>query len=450
MANHQIDIVVVGAGAAGLAAGIFAAEACVNTTHDKGLEPAIPSAQIVVLDGANRIGAKIMISGGGRCNVTNEAVSANDFNGLKPVVRNILAAFDENATSRWFESLGVPLKREESGKVFPVTDKARTVLDALTGRCRHLGVDIRTEHRVMEITSASESERGSACSPGFIVRHERGEIRARRVVMATGGQSLPGTGSDGSGWEIARRLGHTVTSTHPALVPLVLHPSMFHAELSGLSQEVELTTIVNGKRVDRRTGSMLWTHTGISGPVVMDCSRFWTTAKAAGYAVDLRCHFWPGAGFEQVDRWLVSQREARPKLSLGKLVAQQVPERVAGALCRWSGIDPGTPVGQLSSDCRRRVVHAITHLPLPVERDRGWNYAEVTAGGVPLNEIDFRTMESRKVPDLYLIGEMLDCDGRIGGFNFQWAWATGYLGGRGAVGSPLSRTGLPSADLRSS
>lgn len=408
------DIAVLGAGAAGLAAGIFAAEAAEEQGRAR---------RIVLLDSAKTIGAKILVSGGGRCNVTHEQVSHRDFVPSSPTVRHILAAFSAQAARDWFASMGVALTREETGKLFPVTDKARTVLQALTTRCRDLNVTIRPRHRVSDVIAKD----------GFVVRHEQGELQAERVIMATGGRSLPRTGSDGYGWEIVRRLGHRVTDCQPALVPLVLKDSLFHADLSGLSQDTELTTLVDGTQVDRRTGRLLWTHFGVSGPVVMDASRFWTIAHAHGVTVEVRCNFLPGVGFDDAERQMIAQMEARPTLSVGKTLAQQVPERLALALCKHCGVAPITPAGRLARAARRTLVHALTGLPLPILRDRGWNYAEVTAGGVPLDEMAFRTMESRKVPGLHLIGEMLDCDGRIGGFNFQWAWATGYLAGRGAI-----------------
>jgi len=412
--SDKADIAVIGAGAAGLAAGIFAAEAGAGRTL-----------RIVVLDGAKSIGAKILISGGGRCNVTHEEVRPQDFHGPLHVVRNVLAAFPVSTTIDWFCSLGVELKREETGKLFPVADRARTVLQALVTRCDKLAVEIRCGSRVSDL--------GPDEAGGFLVRHDQGELKAGRVIMATGGRSLPRTGSDGQGWSIVRRLGHRVTETYPALVPLVLDERMFHAELSGLSQVVELATLVEGKPVDRRTGSLLWTHFGVSGPVFMDASRFWTIARGQGQAVEVRCNFWPGMSGEQADQNLTDLIGARPRLSLGKLLAQQLPGRLAEALCRHCGMDPAMQAGQLTRAARRSLVAALTALVLPVVRDRGWNYAEVTAGGVPLGEIDFRTMESRKCAGLHLIGEMLDCDGRIGGFNFQWAWATGYLAGRSAA-----------------
>jgi predicted Rossmann fold flavoprotein len=224
-----------------------------------------------------------------------------------------------------------------------------------------------------------------------------------------------------------------VTPTYAALVPLVLAPQMFHAELAGASQEVELSVFAGGKRIDHRTGSLLWTHFGISGPVVMDASRHWTIAHETGQKPRMLCNLFPGEDFEAVERWLVASIAARPRASVLTHVSQRLPERVATALLRHADVDASIAAGQLSREGRRAIVHALTALVLPVVQHRGWNYAEVTAGGVPLAEVDFRTLQSRMIPRLHLAGETLDCDGRIGGFNFPWAWATGYLAGRAAV-----------------
>lgn len=408
------DVAIVGGGAAGLAAAIFAAEAA---PRDR---------RIVLLDGAKRLGAKILVSGGGRCNVTHQVVTADDFNGSRNIIRNVLAAFDAAATVRWFAAMGVELKREQTGKLFPVTDSARSVLNALLDRCRELGVVILPATRVGSVTKSSEL---------FQIRHAGGTLAARAVIFCTGGRSLPRSGSDGSGWQIVRGLGHSVTPTYPALVPLVLDPTMFHASVSGIAQEVELSIWADGKRIDQRTGSLLWTHFGISGPVVMDASRHWVIAHETGRRPELRCNLCPPDEFGHAEQWLVSQAANRRRASLVTVLAQRLPERVATELCSYLKCDPDLTLAQLSRETRRSLAHGLTGLPLPVAGPRGWNYAEVTAGGVPLAEIDFRTMQSRKTPGLYLAGEILDCEGRIGGFNFQWAWATGHLAGRGAVRS---------------
>jgi predicted Rossmann fold flavoprotein len=414
--NHTADIAIVGAGAAGLAAAIFAGEAAAGARR------------IVLIDGAAKIGAKILVSGGGRCNVTHDHIRPEDYHGSRNIVRNILRAFDEQATVRWFESLGVDLKREDTGKLFPVTDSARNVLDALTSRCRALGVELRTACRITRITPTSPD------AASFTLHHEAGCITAPRLILATGGRSLPKTGSDGQGWALARRLGHTVTDTHTALVPLVLDEGFFHAKLAGISHEVQTTVTVAGKPTDRRTGSLLWTHFGISGPVAMDASRMWTHAHDAGHDVAICLNFCPGESFDSIERLLIDAAQRQAQRPVTALLAGRLPKRVAEAVAEHLGVG-AAKLGQLSRDRRRQLAHGLVALPLPVTKHRGWNYAEVTAGGVPLDEIDYRTMASRRCEGLYLAGEMLDVDGRIGGFNFQWAWATGHLAGRAAAGS---------------
>ncbi|MDB5320041.1 MAG: putative Oxidoreductase with FAD/NAD(P)-binding domain [Phycisphaerales bacterium] len=452
------DLAIIGGGAAGLTAAIFAAQAAGS---GKG---------ILLLDTAKSLGAKILVAGGGRCNVTHERVTPADFNGAPTIVRNILAAFDADAAVRWFASLGVELKREETGKLFPVTDSARTVLNALLHRCEELGVTILTGCRItaiapptdgtayftLEITAnamgrwgdremrSKASDRAPSSPPTPPSPHPPTTfLRATRLLLATGGRSLPKTGSDGSGWLLAQQLNHTVTDTHAALVPLVLdNNKFFHAQLSGLSQIVELSTYASNKRIDRRTGSLLWTHFGISGPVVMDASRHWVIATESGAAAELRCNFLPGETFETTERCLIDAATARPRASIATILGERLPQRVADALLAHVKLIPTTPLAQLPRDARRTLAHGLTALPLPVVQHRGWNYAEVTAGGVPLAEIDYRTLRSRKHPNLYLAGELLDCDGRIGGFNFQWAWATGYLAGTAAgkgVETPTDR-----------
>lgn len=409
------DIAVVGAGAAGLAVAIAAGERATGR-----------ALSIVLLDGAKTIGAKILISGGGRCNVTHDTVTTNDYFGNRRIIKNVLAAFSVQDAVEWFAAMGITLKREDTGKLFPVTDSARTVLTALITRCRNLGIMIQTGHRVTRVDKSADI--------GFVIQHSHGVLQAKHVILATGGRSVPKSGSDGFGYGLARRLGHSVTATVPALVPLILDDRMFHHSLSGLSQAVELATMVEGRKVDQRTGSLLWTHFGISGPVVMDASRFWTLAHERGEKTLVTANFLPGRTQEEARAWFMQEAAHHPRRSIANTLALRVPDRFAEALCRHAACHPQQAIAQVCRADRERVISTLTKLALPIERDRGWNYAEVTAGGVPLEEIDYRTMESRLVPGLYLIGEILDCDGRIGGFNFQWAWATGFLAGRAIAG----------------
>ncbi len=426
--SPDCHIVIIGAGAAGLTAAIFAAEA-----H--------PHLHVTILDSARTVGAKILISGGGRCNVTNITVTPKDFHAPARTVERVLKQFNEQQTVQWFASMGVLLKQETTGKMFPVTNKAKSVLSALLLQCEKLGIEIKTTHRVKTITKDGQL---------FQIETDMGRLTAHRVIMATGGQSLPKSGSDGSGWTLAQELGHTVTSRYPALVPLILNKSFFHEELSGTSHQATVITTVNGKRVDRRTGSLLWTHFGLSGPVVMDASRFWISASEQGCDPSLSISFLPEQTFEEIDQWLALAPQQPHQTSVGSLLSRKLPQRVVKILCSYVAnehaktsstptavIDIASlPLSQLSRQHRRLLTHTLTGLPLPIVATRGWNFAEVTAGGIPLGEINTKTMASKKTSGLYLVGEMLDCDGRIGGFNFQWAWATGYIAGR-KVGAGL-------------
>ena len=413
--SDTADLVVIGAGAAGLATAIFAKE--------EG-----PELSVVLLEGAKKVGAKILISGGGRCNVTHKVVDSSDFQGNQPIIRGLLKSFSEEDAVAWFSSMGVELVEEDTGKLFPTTNSAKTVVAALIARCEELEVDIRTEHRV----SALSQDSGS-----WTIEHAAGAISARRVVIATGGLALPKSGSDGFGLDFAEQRGHEVTALWPALVPLTLEESFPHAELSGIAHEVELSTRVNGKIIDRRTGALLWTHTGISGPVAMDASRFWVGARHEQKEAGLFACILPGEDRESVEEIFLEVTREEPKRNVMSLLSPPLPRRVVEVCLGLAGIEGNPALSQVKKESRKALVRALTELELPVSGDRGWSYAEVTAGGVSLAEIDRRNMESRKQPGLHFVGEVLDCEGRIGGFNFQWAWSTGHQAGR-AIARALS------------
>jgi predicted Rossmann fold flavoprotein len=367
------------------------------------------SLRIAAIDSAKRIGAKILISGGGRCNVTNEVVTAQDFNGMQNGIAKVLRTFDVAATIAFFESLGVPLKREDTGKIFPVSNRARDVIDALLAAASDAGVEIVSG---MPVTSLER---------GFIIN---GSMHADRVILAAGGRSVPKTGSDGSGYALARALGHTVTRTFPALVPLIVSPDHWITAISGTSVDAELSVkSPTGRVLHRHRGSMLFTHFGLSGPVVLDISRHWIASQPA----TLAANFLPGETFDSLEAALLDAGRRNPRATVFSVLRGRLPERLITLLA------PDTPLGRMTKDDRRRIVRDVIDHTLPVIRDRGFDYAEVTAGGVPLDEIDLATMESRLCKNLYLCGEILDVDGRIGGFNFQWAWSSGRAAGRGAA-----------------
>ncbi|MEX0776609.1 MAG: NAD(P)/FAD-dependent oxidoreductase [Phycisphaeraceae bacterium] len=419
--QQQLDIAIVGAGAAGLMAAICAGRAA------KARSSAVPPLRIAALDGAARLGAKILIAGGGRCNVTHDVVAPTDFaGGNVNQIAKVLRSFSVDDTVAFFRDLGVTLKREETGKLFPTTDRAQTVLNALLRACEQAGVALLTNHRVATVMPVDT---------GFELETNQDVIRARRVILATGGKSLPKTGSDGYGYELARELGHTVTRTMPGLVPLVLEQGHYLTTLSGVSMAVELTVRSGtGKVLHRQSGAMLLTHFGLSGPAVLDISRHLLAARSEDAAAALTANLMPGEDFQSMDARLVRAAEQQPRATVFALLRQVMPERLADQLPRQSAqVDPQTPMAQLSKDSRRALVRTLVELPLPVTRDRGFLFAEVTAGGVPLEEVSVPTMASRRCPGLYLCGEILDVDGRIGGYNFQWAWCTGRLAGLAAA-----------------
>jgi predicted Rossmann fold flavoprotein len=324
---------------------------------------------------------------------------------------------------RFFAELGVRLKTEPGGKLFPVTDRARTVLDALLQALADTGAELRAGARVESIARQPDG--------AFLLRGPFGELAARAVILATGGMSLPETGSDGHGYALARGLGHTTTALiHPALVPLLLPRAHPLTRLSGVATPVELELRSgSGKRFRQIAGALLCTHFGISGPAALDLSRHLLAARAADPAVHVTANFWPGQTADGLDREL----QALGRASVGAHLRRVVPERLGRALCEAAGIDPASPGHRLTRAERAALVAAVVAHPLPVTGDRGFRYAEVTAGGVPLAEVRLETLASRVAPGLFLCGEILDVDGRLGGFNFQWAWASGRVAGAGAA-----------------
>ena len=415
---ERCDVAVVGAGAAGLMAGIHAA----RTLGDSG--------DVVGLDGARRIGMKILVAGGGRCNVTHHEVRPEDYAGSsQPAIRKVLGRFSVQRTIEFFEDLGVELKREPTGKLFPVTDRAKTVLGALLDAWRHAGADLRFPRRVESI---------EPLSPGFRVRGEGTDLVADRVILTTGGKALPKSGSDGAGYDLARALGHSVTHhVHPALVPLVLREGSELRDLSGVASEARLEVRDGrGRRLATYTAPLLCTHFGISGPVVLDASRHLLSARLAG---DAEAHM--------VLDWLPRENRGSFEADLlgaagGQTIAGvlrgRLPERLASTLSLVAGLQGSDRVRGLSRASRNRLLAALFEHRIQVDGDRGYSHAEATAGGVPLSEVRLDTMESRPTPGLHLAGEILDVDGRVGGFNFQWAWASGQVAGLAAAKATLS------------
>lgn len=399
------NVVVVGAGAAGLATAVFCARRK-------------PELRVCILDGAAKVGAKILVSGGGRCNVTHESVAATDFWGGSPnVIRRILSALPVDRTIAFFQEIGVTLHLEDRGKYFPDSNSARTVLDALLREAKRLGVELRSSHRVTGIVRSEGLFRLSTSG---------GEISSRKVVLATGGLSLPKTGSDGGGYQLAASLGHTIIPTTPGLEPLLLEGG-FAAALSGIAHPVEICVRAAGRKPVILEGPMLWTHFGISGPAALDASRHWQRAKLDGLAVGVTVNLLPGNDAVSLETTLLQLVQSQPRTQLRNTLSTLIPAKVADAVLAQLKLRGDTTMANLPREDRRTLIQALLEWPLPVSGGRGYNFAEVTAGGVPLAEVDPSTLESRPCPGLYFTGEILDVDGRLGGFNFQWAWSSAWV-----------------------
>ncbi|MEZ4728323.1 MAG: aminoacetone oxidase family FAD-binding enzyme [Caldilineaceae bacterium] len=287
----KADVTIVGAGAAGLTAAIWA-----GRTN--------PHRTIILLDGAAKLGAKILVAGGGRCNVTHDVVTADAYaGGSRNAIKKVLQRFDVPATVAFFRELGVDLKREETGKLFPTADQARTVLNALLAGVRQSGVTIYHPYRVTAI--ARQAER-------FVISGDWGALQTA-VILATGGKSLPKSGSDGYGYELVKGLGHTVTGRiFPALVPLTLPKEHVLCSLSGLSVDATLKCAGNGKRLASFTGAILCTHFGLSGPAVLDISRYWIDAQRDDPQATLVVNWWPGADAQRFDAQLLALGKGAP------------------------------------------------------------------------------------------------------------------------------------------
>ena len=401
-------VVVIGAGAAGTMAAIFAASS---------------GAQTQLLERTGDGGRKILISGGGRCNVLPIAVDESRFvtDSSPHILRKMIRSWPLAGQIAFFEAdVGIPLAEErESGKLFPASNRARDVRDGL------LALAVRKGVTLMMNTLVTRFEPAGA---GWRIDREGGApLQADAVIVATGGLSVPNTGSDGLGLRGAAELGHAVHPTYAALTPLIATPPPF-GNLAGVSLPVTLTARAAG-RAATASGGFLFTHRGYSGPAVLDISHIAVRSRAGKGPPARIAVRWTPLGDQD---WESALRPPGSR-TVGGALRARMPERLARALLGSAGVDPGRALADLRRDERLRVIETLVRGELPWSGDEGYRKAEVTGGGVSLGEIDPRTMQSRKHPGLFLCGELLDAFGPIGGYNFLWAWATGRSAGRGAA-----------------
>jgi predicted Rossmann fold flavoprotein len=402
-------VVVVGAGAAGLVAAERAASRGLRT---------------LLLEKNRKLGVKILMSGGTRCNLTH----ATDARGIVAAygppgrfLHSALAALGPQALVALVEAEGVATKVEETGKIFPVSNRAVDVLAAFTSRLERSGCKVAREEPLTTIDKIGEQ---------FQLVTPNRTLTAERVIVTVGGQSYPGSGTTGDGYRWAKAVGHAIVPPRPALVPITTSAAWV-ASLSGITipdVQLRLFEPENNKPLDTRRGSLLFTHFGLSGPVVLDISRH-VSGHARPQTLRLECDFYPAVNTVAVELHLKAQIQIGGKKQLIAMMPEVLPRRLAEALLQNAGLSPEQKAGELSKVSRAALVQAIKQTSIPVHGTRGFAKAEVTAGGIALDEVDSRTMQSKIVPGLFLAGEVLDLDGPIGGYNFQAAFSTGWLAG---------------------
>jgi predicted Rossmann fold flavoprotein len=419
-AEENWDVAIVGAGAAGLMAAVEAANS---------------GARTLLLEKNRKPGVKILMSGGTRCNITQSTDNRGIVAAFGPPGRflhSALAAFGVSDTIELFHGEGVPTKVESTGKVFPVSDRASDVLAALVRRLDRSAATIALDEPVVEIDRHGD---------GFHVRTSRRDLHARKLLITTGGQSYPGCGTSGDGYRWVAELGHRVVTPRPALVP-VRTTAAWVRGLGGITiadatvrvlepvdqtQHPDEARRKNGLLAERR-GSLLFAHFGLSGPVVLDVSRF-VSEHAAPHSLTLECDFLPAFDTGTMLEAFRGQAAAAGKKQLISVIGEYLPRRLCEALLASAGFSPQMKVAELGQRGWNEVAAALKRQRIPIEGTLGFKKAEVTAGGVELGEINSSTMESKLVPNLFLAGEILDLDGPIGGYNFQAAWSTGALAG---------------------
>ena len=409
----RFDVIVIGAGAAGMMAAVTAAQ---------------NGAKTAVIEPNEKVGRKLAITGKGRCNVTNNSDNENI---LKNIPRNprfmysSLSMFSSEDTMNFFEWRGVPLKTERGNRVFPVSDKAYDIVDALFFAMKDEGVEL-IKGRVTDILTEDSAVKG--------VKTESGNIFGERVILATGGISYPVTGSTGDGHKLSEKLGHTVTELKPSLVPLETRENC--AEMMGLSlKNVTLTLRDNekNKNVFSEMGEMLFTHFGISGPLVLSASSRMDKVTEGKYTavIDLK----PALDIGQLEKRIMRDFEERKNMQLDNALRKLLPEKIIHPLLKKAEVSPAKQVNSVTKAERTAILSCIKAFSLSITAYRPIAEAIITDGGISVKEINPKTMESKLINGLYFAGEIIDVTGFTGGYNLQIAFSTGYAAGIAAAES---------------
>ncbi|BCG57214.1 hypothetical protein PUR_06390 [Paenibacillus sp. URB8-2] len=415
----EFDVIVIGGGPSGLMASVAAAE------H---------GASVLLIDKGTKLGRKLGISGGGRCNVTNMKETAEliaHIPGNGRFLYSALGHFDNRSIVDFFENLGIRLKEEDNGRMFPVSDKASSVVSALVGKVKSLGVQVITDSPVREVVY------GKDCVHGVLLASGK-RLTGRAVIIATGGKSVPHTGSTGDGYAWAEAAGHTVTELYPTEVPIVSREDWIKSgELQGLSLRDVALSVWNekGKKLISHRGDMIFTHFGLSGPIALRCSQFLRQVqrKTGKQSVELSIDLFPDMRPNETEAQLRDRLEAESKKAVRNALKGLLPERLIPLLLSKSGIDGDLTGPHLSKSNLAALAALMKRMPVLAHGTRPLEEAFVTGGGIHLKEVDPGTMQSKLMPGLYFCGEILDIHGYTGGYNITAAFSTGYTAGMHAA-----------------
>ena len=397
-------VIVIGGGASGLMAALSAAENKDN--------------RVLLLERQQRAGRKLLATGNGRCNLTNTGASIAHYHGEEPsFARPALERFTPSDTLAFFAQMGLLTEEEYGGRVYPLSNSANSVLDVLRFALARAGVEIHTACRV----SSVRREKG-----GFAVACETESFFADALIVACGGAAGGKLGGVTDGYEILKSLGHRRTKLYPALCPLLTAPEYPRA-LKGVRADAAVTLIQGGRSFARSTGEVQFTETGVSGPAVFDVSR---AASVCGGGAEIAFDFFLGRETQPISDMLRARRDAMPELEAGELLTGMLHNRLGRMCVKYAGIGGAAPLRTLSDEDLARVLRCCRDFRLEIRGTAGFDAAQVTAGGISTAQFDPDTLQSRLVPGLYACGEVLDIDGDCGGYNLQWAWASGALAGR--------------------
>lgn len=429
MANR---VIVAGGGASGLVAAISAAE---------------NGAEVTIIEHRDRVGKKILMTGNGRCNLTNMSdvrgkYYSSDADSLK-LIYNTLVRFDAVKTRDFFKRLGLYTKEKRDGGVYPVSEQAAIVLDVLRSACDRLNVQIRTDCEVTAVRPDKtggmvsvtqyvrvDREQGKRDKKSKVLSERKEELKYDQLILATGGKAVSVSGSDGSGYALAKRLGHSLIEPLPALVQLRCDGNFFKA-LSGVRTQARIRLLVNGKETANEEGELQLTDYGISGIPVFQLSRLASRALYVGKRCEAGIDFIPYIK-ETVDTVYGRGMKAFAHKTVEEFLAGMVHKKVAAAVCKLNGIAPGATVGQSGMGKVHDCIRMLADFRVKITAPNSFENAQVCCGGVPLGEVN-ENFASRKCPSIYIVGELLDCDGICGGYNLQWAWATGAIAGTDAA-----------------